>query len=155
MALFDKVYVINYRDKPFGAVFPLDVQNRILCMSWYADHRDRYAKVMDELRSLPVCCRTDWCCRSTRFLKDALLHMTNNWIARLNLPRCAWCRLYVADNESIELRTLDLMLQRRRDDLPPTANSYEEGTPARDDHQSAVDFSCSSPSAAGTLFLTR
>lgn len=124
MALFDKVYVIDYRDKPFGAVFALDVQNRILCMSWYADHRDRYAAVLAELRSIPKCHLTDWCCHSTRLLRDTIFDLAVNKIVRLKKPHCAWCVIYWFDNESISLRTLDLTLERRRQDLLPTSSSY-------------------------------
>lgn len=125
MALYNKVYVINYRDKPFGAVFPLDVQNRILCMSWYADHRDRYAKVMAELQTLPICRLTDWCARSTYLFQPTLLDVLPDQLARQAQPSCAWRRIYVVHNESIELRILEVMLQRRRDDLAPTSNSYD------------------------------
>ena len=113
MALFDHVYVINDRDKPFGTSLPLDIQNRLICVSWYADHRDKYTKVMDELRSLPKCELTDWCSRSTCGFRDTLLLIIDNSLARLAATHCAWCRIYVTDNESLELRTLDLTLQRR------------------------------------------
>ena len=118
MALYNHVYVINYRDKPFGAALPLDIQNRLVCMSWYADHRVRYAKVMDELRALPVCKLADWCPRSTRRFKDTMLEVSVNWLHRLGKPQCAWCCLYRFDNESISLRVLDLTLKRARYLLP-------------------------------------
>ena len=125
MALFNRVCVISYNDRPFGAVLPVDVQNHIVCMSWYQAHRKRYSNVMNELRSLPTCRLTDWCSRSTRCFRDTLLLITNSSLARITAPCCAWCRLYATHNESIELRTLDLTLQRRRDDLPPDSISYE------------------------------
>lgn len=125
MTLFNQVCVIRYNDKPFGDLLPVDIQNHIICMSWYQEHRDRYANVMHELRSLPKCRLTDWCSRLTHCFKDTLELIIDSSLSRIVAPRCAWCRLYVTDNESIELRALELTLQRHRHDLPPDSVSYE------------------------------
>lgn len=45
---------------PFGTVFPIEVQNRILWMTWKGDHKDKAMPFLIELRTLPSCKLTDW-----------------------------------------------------------------------------------------------
>lgn len=52
--------VINPRDKPFGAVLPIEVQNRIMWMTWKGEHGDKYKRVTIELLKLPLCALADW-----------------------------------------------------------------------------------------------
>ena len=53
-------FLIDVRNKPFGAVFPLEIQNRIMWMKWVLEHREKFNSVMAELSALPRCITADW-----------------------------------------------------------------------------------------------
>ena len=120
--------IIDSRNKPFGAVLPIDVQNRIMWMAMKSTHADGYKKVMEELRKLPVCSITDWCNRPNEdfgfgdvCLLCTLCDRTDCTHAR-DGTRCHWCKLYCDDNKSLYELEVARKLQVERDSI----GCYEE-----------------------------
>ena len=106
MALWTKVFVIDPTNKPFGDVLPIEIQNRILCMSWFSVHRDRFRTVLSELGSRPVCRVVDWC-RFQQYPSPSSSFQI--------IPTCNWCHLYAYENASIQLQLMNDRLQEERD----------------------------------------
>ena len=126
MALWSKVFVINPTNKPFGDVLPLEIQNRIVCMSWYSVHRDRFRTVLSELGSRPVCRLVDWC----RF------HQSSSSPFQF-IPTCNWCHLYTYEDESIDMQLMCRRLQTERDTLR-TEEQYQAFTQRHINAYSAI-----------------
>ena len=120
--------VIDLRNKPFGAVLPVEIQNRIVWMSMQMVHADTYREVMEEIESLPVCDLVEWVSvanRTKHFTNTSsvcvecfnydCIHMEADEI-------CHWCRLYTYDQKSLYQLEVCRKLNRERDAL----GCYEE-----------------------------
>ena len=113
--------VIDMRNRPFGAVFPVEVQNRIVWMKWMQEHRDKFNSVMAELSALPKCITADWVGRPNRN-KRFRTHGNSGWCfpcytynCDYHNPVCRWCSLYKEEQTSLELQLFEATLQTKRD----------------------------------------
>lgn len=125
--------LIDLRNKPFGAVFPVEVQNRIVWMQWVLEHRYRYQTVMKELRALPVSVIADWVSRPNSTQRFRASHSggwcwaCNTHNCDLHNAACRWCSLYETEHTSIELKQYELELQDRRDAISNyNTNAYDQ-----------------------------
>ena len=116
--------VINPRDKPFGAVLPIEVQNRIMWMMWKGEHGDKYKRVTIELLKLPLCALADWCSRPNKqkSFEEDVWCMTCQSFGCVDKPQCHWCDLYANDHESVEQKVVERALQVKRDAI----STYDE-----------------------------
>ena len=115
--------VIDLRNKPFGAVLPVEIQNRIVWMSMKMAHADVYREVMCELADLPVCELVDWIS-----VASETKHFTNTYSVCMECFNydcihmeadqvCHWCRLYTHDRTSLYQLEVSRKLNRERDSL--------------------------------------
>lgn len=108
--------IIDARDKPFGLVFPIEIQNRILWMAWHGAHKDNLTLVHRQLETIPVCKLTDWLCVPK---PPTIFH--SPWKMDCSCsqcdpePDCHWCRLYGDKHQSVEFAVMETKLQRIRD----------------------------------------
>lgn len=118
--------VVNVKDKPFGAVLPLEIQNRIMWMSMKMVHQESYQKVMTELKTLPVCQLVDWCSVANPYqpLRFACSGCTecDHRNEEQDPVTCHWCRLYGEDQTSLYQQEVGRKLNQMRDAI----GCYEE-----------------------------
>lgn len=115
--------VIDLRNKPFGAVLPVEIQNRIVWMSMQMVHADTYREVKEELECLPTCELVEWVS-----VANQTKHFTNTYsvctecfnydcIHMEAQDICHWCRLYTHDQKSLYQLEVSRKLNRERDAL--------------------------------------
>ena len=118
--------VVDLRNKPFGALLPLEIQNRIVWMSMKMVHADSYREVMNELSELPVCDLVDWISlpnKKSHFSNMySLCAECNNYDCIHSEEVCHWCRLYTHDEVSLYQLEVSRKLNKERD----TIGCYDE-----------------------------
>lgn len=113
--------IIDLKNKPFGAVLPVEIQNRIMWMSMKMVHADSYGKVMQELSELPVCQLGDWISvanNSSNFFNTYSVCVecdSTDCIHTEGDQYCHWCRLYTHDKVSLYQLEVSRKLNRERD----------------------------------------
>lgn len=116
--------VLDLKNKPFGAVLPVEIQNRIMWMSMKMVHEDSYKNVMQELRTLPVCKMVDWCgvVNATKPFRHTCSGCTECDHTDEQQFTCHWCRLYVNDQTSLYQQEVSRKLNEQRSAI----GCYEE-----------------------------
>ena len=109
-----RVWIIDVKDKPFGADLPMEIQNRIMWIFEHKEHLKRLTKVHDELKKLPMCHLTEWL-RLPKRTKRCNTPDASNCSCESCTPEptCHWCVLYAAKYLSVEFKTFEHMLERR------------------------------------------
>ena len=125
-------FLIDLRNKPFGAVFPLEIQNRIMWMKWVLEHCERFLPLMTELRALPKCDIADWVCRPNSMKRFRASHSggwcwaCNTHNCELHNAACRWCSLYAEEHTSLELQLFEAQLEEKRNAISSyNAAGYE------------------------------
>lgn len=116
------------KKKPFGNRLPTEVQSRILCMVWEAEHKDKWCKVMEELIKIEVCELSEWCCTvsprrgyRTPMHDRRFLFSPNSQQNRVQSNKCfetcRWCLLYYGKRCALDVEILERTLTRKRQQL--------------------------------------
>lgn len=115
--------IIDPDDKPFGADLPIEVQNRILWMSWHAEYQERLINVHKELKEMQTCHLTDWLRVPKPYERfHSPLKMVCNCSECDPKPVCHWCVLYGNKHASVEFTVMETKLQHIRDSF----STYDE-----------------------------
>lgn len=144
--------LIDPEDKPFGALLPIEVQQRIM---WWAKVSEVLEKVEStwhqkkevhsSLQKLPVCILTDWIgCLEIKPFNQINWH---GWCTNCDLPDCLewcrWCELYKHRHSSIQLEFLKRKMGEERETIGIYAqeeyNRWEKGRVQ--DYYDAIQYS--------------
>lgn len=113
--------VIDPRNKPFGALLPLEIQNMILWMAWHMVHAEAFKQVLGELKKIEMCAVVEWCgtvTPSKQFVNPDLICMEcGSAVCQhvTDVGECHWCLLYCNENKSLQELEVARALQAERD----------------------------------------
>lgn len=103
-------------------------KTRIMCMVWEKEHKEKWQKVMSELREIEVCELSEWCCYKSPKCGFTIPHHERRFLFSPD-PRqvtvqkmqcnetCRWCTLYYGKRCALEVEITERMLTRKRYDL--------------------------------------